>query len=180
MRLRVTASTGLVIGGVLGMAGTFFPSASLRGLAWGIDGVGLIVAGALLTIYYFRQGHDVVSAGFLVFAVGEGLILSGASIDPVAGVASFGAGASLWAAALALISLTRVFPALVRGLGLVASALFAAVAIHVFAGYPLSSLSVPLPFYAYPFFVATIFGWAWALLRTSPQNRHLSRGTEKK
>jgi hypothetical protein len=57
MQLRAIAATGLVMGGVLGMAGTLVPSASLRGMAWGLDGVGLIVASALLTIYFFRQGH---------------------------------------------------------------------------------------------------------------------------
>ena len=31
--LRVLASIGLAVGGVLGMAGTFAPSAALRGLA---------------------------------------------------------------------------------------------------------------------------------------------------
>jgi hypothetical protein len=164
-QLRVIASTGLILGGVLGLAGTFAPSASLRGLAWGLDGVGLIVASAVLLVYYFRHGHDLVAAGFLVFAVGEGLILSGAALDPVASVPSFGAGASLWAAALALISLPRVFPALVRGLGLIAAALFAVVALLVFAGQVLSPLATPLPFYAYPFLVATLFGWAWVLLK---------------
>ena len=39
--LRVTASVGLAVGGTLGMAGTFASSASLRGLAWGIDGIAL-------------------------------------------------------------------------------------------------------------------------------------------
>ena len=43
LRLRVIASTGLVLGGILGMAGTFATSAPLRGLAWGIDGVGIAV-----------------------------------------------------------------------------------------------------------------------------------------
>lgn len=170
-RLRVIASTGLVIGGVLGMAGTSAPSASLRALAWGLDGVGLVVASALLTVYYIRQGQDLVAAGFLVFAVGEGLILSGAAVDPVASIPSFGAGASLWAAALALISLPAVFPIPVRGLGLIASALFAVVAVKIFAGSPLSPLAAPLPFYAYPFFAATIFGWAWVLLKSGAQSR---------
>ncbi|PYN92874.1 MAG: hypothetical protein DMD91_31470 [Candidatus Rokuibacteriota bacterium] len=32
------------------MAGTFAPSAAFRGLAWGIDGVSLVMAGALLTL----------------------------------------------------------------------------------------------------------------------------------
>ena len=42
--LRVLASIGLIVGGALGTAGTFAPSASLRGLAWGIDGVALVIA----------------------------------------------------------------------------------------------------------------------------------------
>lgn len=38
--LRVLASIGLGVGGTLGMAGTFAPSAALRGLAWGLDIIG--------------------------------------------------------------------------------------------------------------------------------------------
>lgn len=49
-RLQHVAAIGLVTGAILGMAGTFAPSASLRGLAWGMDGTALIVAAALLTI----------------------------------------------------------------------------------------------------------------------------------
>jgi hypothetical protein len=41
--LRVLASAGLAVGGVFGMAGTFAPSAALRGIAWGIDGVALVL-----------------------------------------------------------------------------------------------------------------------------------------
>jgi hypothetical protein len=102
--LRVLASVGLAVGGVFGIAGTFASSPSLRGLAWGIDGVGLIMAGAVLTLVFYRKGQDVVASGFLVFAVGEGIILSGAAMDLTASVPSFGAGTSLWALALVLIS----------------------------------------------------------------------------
>ena len=98
--LRVLASIGLAVGGAFGLAGTFAPSASLRGLAWGIDGVGLVMAGAVLTLVFYRKGQDLVASGFLVFAIAEGLILSGAAMDPTASVPSFGAGASLWALAL--------------------------------------------------------------------------------
>ena len=77
--LRLIAPSGLVIGAVLGVAGTFVPSASLRGLLWGLDGIALIVATALLTIHHFRRGNDVVAAGFPVFVVGETLILAGAA-----------------------------------------------------------------------------------------------------
>ena len=105
------------------MAGTFAPSASLRGLVWGIDGVGLIMAGALLTLAFYRKGQDLVASGFLVFVVGEGLVLSGAAMDLAASVPSFGAGISLWALALVLISIPRVFPLPVRLLGFLAAVL---------------------------------------------------------
>jgi hypothetical protein len=37
--------------------------------------------------------------------------------------------------------------------------------VQVFAGRPLTPLSVPLPFFAYPFLAVTLFGWAWAHLK---------------
>lgn len=173
-QMRSLASAGLVLGGFLGLVGTLAPSAALRGLAWGIDGVALVVASALLTVYYFRQGQDLVASGFLVFLVGQAVILSGAAMDLSASVPAFGAGASLWAAALALISSQGVFPVPVRVLGLVACALFVATAVQIFAGVALLPTSAPLPFYAYPVFVATLFGWVWTLLKTSvpPELRH--------
>jgi hypothetical protein len=93
-RPQLIAPSGLVIGAVLGMAGTFVPSASLRGLLWGLDGIALIVATALLTIHHFRRGNDVVAAGFLVFVVGETLILSGAAMDLAASRCGPGTSAS--------------------------------------------------------------------------------------
>ena len=147
------------------MAGTFAPSASLRGLAWGIDGVGLVMANALLTLAFYRKGQDLVASGFLVFAVGEGLILSGAAMDLAASVPSFGAGTSLWALALLLISIPRVFPIAVRLLGLFAAVLFGVTALLIFAGVHVTPLTTPLPFYAYPVLVATLIGWIWALVK---------------
>jgi hypothetical protein len=164
-RLRVVASVGLVVGAVLGMAGTFASSVSWRGLAWGLDGTALVVAAALLAVHHLRQGNDVVAAGFLVFVVGQGLILSGAAIDLAASTPSFGAGVALWAASLALVSAPNVMPAVVRGIGFIASLLFAVVAVTIFVGRALTPLSAPLPFFAYPFLAATLFGWAWAHLR---------------
>ena len=40
---RLISSGGLVVGSALGMVGTFVPSAAVRGLLWGLDGVALIV-----------------------------------------------------------------------------------------------------------------------------------------
>ena len=152
-------------GAILGLAGTFVPSDSLRGLLWGLDGIALVVATALLTVHYFRRGADVVAAGFLVFMVGETLILAGAAMDLVGSRPVFGAGAGLWAASLALVSAPNVMPAWVRVVGAVAAALFAVVAVQVFLGRVLTPLAEPLPFFAYPFLVATLCGWAWAHCR---------------
>jgi hypothetical protein len=163
--LSILASMGLAVGAVLGMAGTFAPSDSLRGLAWGIDGLGLVMASALLTLAYYRKGQDVVAAGFLVFAIGEGMIVSGAAMGLAESVPSFGAGAGLWAVALALISVPNVFPLFARILGLVASVMFAGTAILIFAGVRILPTSSPLPFYAYPMLVATMISWIWTLLR---------------
>jgi hypothetical protein len=79
-KLRILAFIGLAVGGALGMAGSFASSASLRGLAWGIDGAALVMASALLTVRFFRAGQDLAAAGFLVFAVGEGVILSSVTL----------------------------------------------------------------------------------------------------
>jgi hypothetical protein len=161
---RLIASGGLAIGALLGMAGTFAP-ASLRGLAWGMDGVALIVASAMLTLHHFRRGNDTAAAGFLVFVAGETLIVSGAAMDLVASAPLFAAGAGLWAASLAVVSSSNVMPPLLRGIGFIASLLFAVVAVEMFSGRPLTPLSQPLPFFAYPFLAATLFGWAWAHYR---------------
>ncbi|MEO8185784.1 MAG: hypothetical protein ABI580_00270 [Burkholderiaceae bacterium] len=163
--LRVLASVGLAVGGVFGMAGTFAPSAFLRGLAWGIDGVGLVMASALLTLAFYRKGEDLVASGFLVFAIGEGLILSGAAMDLAASVPSFGAGTSLWAVALVLISIPRVFPLPVRLLGFFSAVRFGVTAVQIFAATQLMPTTVPLPFYAYPVLVATLVGWIWTLVK---------------
>ena len=164
-RLRLIAAGGLVIGAVLGMAGTFTPSASLRGLAWGLDGTALIVATALLTIHHVRRGNEAAAAGFLVFVVGEGLIVSGAAMDLAASTPAFGAGVGLWAASLALVSASGTMPPVVSGVGFVGSLLFSIVAVRIFLGSALTPLSQPLPFFAYPFLPAILFGWAWVHYR---------------
>lgn len=156
---------GLAIGAVLGMAGTFVSSASMRGLLWGLDGTALIVAAALLAVRHLRRGNDVIAAGFLVFVAGETLVLSGSAMDLAASSPSFAAGVGLWAAALALVSGPTLMPTWLRGVALVAALLFAAVAVEVFTGSALTPLSRPLPFFAYPFFAVTLFGWAWVEYR---------------
>jgi hypothetical protein len=114
-----------------------------------------------LAIHHFRKGDDTAAAGFLVFLAGETLIVSGAAMELAESAPSFAAGAGLWAASLALVSSSNVMPRLLRGIGFVASVLFPVVAVEMFAARPLTPLSEPLPFFAYPFLAATLLGWAW-------------------
>ena len=165
-QLRIIAACGLAVGAILGLVGTFTPP-PMRGLLWGLDGIALVIASALLAIQHFRQGHDLVAAGFIVFAIGEGVLLSGVALDPgdPGPVSSFAAGAGLWAAGLALISAPAVMPLVVRILGFISALLFAIHAVMVFSGHPLSALSTPLPLFAYPFLVITLLCWAFLCLR---------------
>lgn len=165
-RTSVLASGGLVLGAVMGMAGTFVSSPSLRSVAWGLDGTALVTAGALLTVAFFRKGQDLVASGFLVFVAGQTLVLSTAPMGVGAGAPLFGAGTSLWAVALVLISAPSAFPAVVRALGFLAAALLGTTAFLIFSGAPVTALTDPLPFYAYPALAATMFGWAWTLWRS--------------
>jgi hypothetical protein len=155
------------VGAVGGMAGSFAPSASLRGLAWGIDGTALVAAAALLTFHHARRGNDLAAAGFLIFAAGETLILYSSALALDASPPSFGAGAALWAASLVLVSASRSMPILINGVGLVGALLFTVVAVRIFMGEALTPLSEPLPFMAYPCLAATLVGWAWTHLRAS-------------
>lgn len=159
------AALGLAVGGALGMAGSLTQTDALRGLAWGLDGVSLVTASSLLVIIHMRNGHDLLAAGFLVFAIGQGLILSTAAVDPADAAPSFGAGAGLWAAGLVIVSVPSGFPVIVRLLGLFAAILFAAVAAQIFVGTPVDATTSPLPTLAYPILVATMIGWIWSLLR---------------
>lgn len=160
-RPSALAPVCLIVGALLGLAGSFAPSASLRGLAWGIDGTALIVAAALLAVHCLRHNHPALAAGFLVFIAGETLVLSGSAMSLEASSPLFAAGSALWAAALLLVGVPAVMPRPVRVQSVVAALLFAATALQVFGGRSLTPLSQPLPFFAYPVFVLTLFGWAW-------------------
>jgi hypothetical protein len=122
----------------------------------------------LLAVHHVRERNDLLAAGFLVFLAGETLIVSGSAMELAASAPSFAAGAGLWCAGLALISASPVMPAFIRVTGAIASVLFAVTAVRIFAGAGLTPLSEPLPFYAYPFLAITLFGWAWAHVRSRP------------
>jgi len=143
------------------MAGSFAPTAELRGLAWGVDGIALIVASALLAVHHVRRGDELLAAGFLVFLAGETLIVSGSAMELSASAPSFAAGAGLWSAALALVSASTIMPRFVRVTGAIAATLLAGTAARIFGGAGLTPLSQPVPFFAYPFLAVTLLGWAW-------------------
>ena len=159
------AAGGLLVGAVFGLSGTLVASPALQASLWAIDSVALVVATSLLALRYFRAGIDIVAAGFLVFAIGEGVLLSGTAAGSTGSVPAFAAGTALWAAALALINAPPQLPGWLRVLGGAAACLFAITSGRIYAGEVLLPTSSPLPFFAYPFLVATLLGWAWMLVR---------------
>lgn len=167
--MRTTSDTiaaiGLAIGGAFGLAGTFVSSAPLRETLWAIDGVALVVATALLTMKYQRQGNELVAAGFLTFLAGESLLLAGNAAGLEASVPSYVGGISLWAAALVLIGASTTFARWIRLTGLIAAILFVVTVGMVLWGAPLLPISAPLPAAGYPFLVLTFAGWIWTLLK---------------
>lgn len=156
---------GLAAGAVFGMAGTLVPEASVRQILWGIDGVALVAATTLLAIRALRAGHDMMAAGFLVFALGETVLVSGNAAGLAAAVPSFGGGVALWAAGLLLVSGPAVLPGWVRAAGVVAAVLFAVVAVRIHLGEALPATASPLPSLGYPPLVLTFVGWIVTLLR---------------
>lgn len=168
-QLKLFAVVCLVVGGVLGMVGSFSPPA-VRGIAWGLDGTALVLGAALLAVHHIKRGHEQLAAGFLVFAAGQTLVVSGSAMELPASSPSFAAGVGLWAAALALVSASSLMPVFVRVTGAIAALLFAVTALQTYGGLALTPLSKPLPFFAYPFLVLTLFGWAWVHYRSDPHD----------
>ncbi|HET9824857.1 MAG TPA: hypothetical protein VFP87_05955 [Chitinophagaceae bacterium] len=157
----IISITGLLAGCLLGMAGSVIPSVTFRSLAWATGSVGLILAGALLAVFYFRKGYDALAAGFLIYVLAEAIVFSSCATNVDNNIPSFGAGTFLWALSIGFLSFQKVFPLLVRLTGIIAATLFAVVSVLIFTGCPLNALAKPFPFYAYPFFAATLAGWAW-------------------
>ena len=86
-----------------------------------------------------------MAGGFLVFAIGEGVLLSSAAADPESSVPSFAAGITLWGTALLLVSVPRLFALPVRIIGVVSAILFILTAARIFMGEQLLPTSTPLP-----------------------------------
>jgi hypothetical protein len=165
--VNVIAIVGLALGGLFGMMGALLAARNLQAICWAIDGVGLIVATVILALKYFRRGKDLVAAGFMVFSIASGVMLTGTATTLAASVPSFGAGAALWVVALLMVSIPREFALWARLAGMMASILFTIVSARIFWGEQLLPTALPLPYFAYPFLVLAVAGWIWKLLRYS-------------
>ena len=163
--LSIVAVIGLALGGIFGMAGTMVAQANLRALFWGIDGAGLVFATAILALQHFRRGNDALASGFLVFAIGESVILTSAAAPLEATGPSFAAGTALWSAALLLTSIPPGFPIWTRAAGVIGAILFAITSARILWGEQVLPTSSPLPYFAYPFLVLSFLGWIWSVLR---------------
>ncbi len=125
----------------------------------------------LLTLRFYRKGQDLVASGFLVFAVGEGIMLSGGNHGP-------GRKCSVIWGRDRLVGSVRWAHQCSACLPPHCAASRTCRSHHVrghgrenFAGVQILSTSSPVPFYPYPFFVATFFGWIGTLLKPdAPQN----------
>jgi hypothetical protein len=164
-KLNLLPVIGLALGAIFGLAGTMVEQPHLQQIFWAIDSAGLVMATSLLSLKFFRKGNDIVATGFLVFAIGEGVLLSGTGAGTVASVPAFAAGTALWGTALLLVSIPREFAIPVRVVGVVAAILFMITSARIFLGEQLLPTASPLPFFAYPFLVLTFLGWIWRLLR---------------
>src|SRR5579871_4471471 len=164
--LRVLAVIGLVAGGVLGMAGSMVAASNIRAVCWAIDATGVIVATIIMAISYLRAGKMEVAAGFFVYALGEGIMLTGTPMSLEASIPAFAAGTALWSAGLALVSVPREFALFTRFVGLVASVLFGVVSLQIFWGIALTPIARPLPTFAYPILVLTFAGWIWTIVKS--------------
>jgi hypothetical protein len=166
-RNDLIAVVGLTLGSTLGIGGTLVSTDSLRQIFWMIDGVGVVVATSLLAVRFFRRGDDLAAAGFIVFALGESLLVSGNAAGLDASVPSFGGGVALWSAGLLLIGVSNSLVTWIRAVHVVAAVLFAIVAFRIASGDHLIPTSSPLPFFAYPFVVLGFVGWIWTIMKTT-------------
>lgn len=165
--LKLAAIIGIALGGALGMLGTMVSAQNVRAIAWAVDGTALIVATSILALYFFRKGCDGIAAGFLVYAMGEAVMLGGTAGTLEASVPSFAAGTALWSAGLLLTIVPNELVFWTRISGLIAAVLFAITSARIFWGEQILPISKPLPYYAYPFLVLTFIGWIYTLLRNA-------------
>ena len=167
------AAAGLAIGAIFGLSGSFLTKDPTTQIAlYEISSVGLLVASALLTLKFFREGKDLLAAGFLIFALGEAIMSSGAGMGEELAQASFGAGMATYVPAFLLLGLSKGFPLLPRITIILAAVPFLIAAVTIFSGGQALSSS-PVVGGAYGLLVLSIIGWCTYLLRESSDEQQV-------
>jgi hypothetical protein len=174
MPSRILIVVGLAIGAVLGFGGNFIPVGSAQNVVYAISSLGLVMGSALFAAWFARQGRDTVAIGFALFALAEGILLSGlfllASAPTFPGAYTFAGGAALYAVALPLASIPPAFPLWTRITGVLAAIPFAAHALLWLLGRS-PAPSGPLASIGYVLLIVTIVGWIITALRTAPSSQ---------
>ncbi len=163
-KLNKLATLGLAIGAIFGISGSIFTNPVLQIISYQISSIGLIVACALLAVKYFRKNKDFIAVGFLLFAIGESVMSSGAAAGIIEGQAAFGAGTALYVPALLLVSIPIGFPIWTRITGTLTTIPFIMVTAIIFSGGQVLSTSV-IASLGYGMLVITIIGWILTLTR---------------
>lgn len=160
------ACGGLLVGAIFGLAGTLFASPIPRALFWTIDGAALVMATAVLAVRFLRRS-DLAAAGFLVFCMGQAIVLSTAASPILPSATIYATGIACWAIGLTMISSAYVFAQWVRIVGFVSAVSFALTSLLIQSGAGLTAVSFPLPFLAYPILALTLVGWALTIWKTA-------------
>lgn len=163
---QIIAVTGLAIGVIFGLSGSIFGGPQGKIILYGISSLGLVAAGALLTLHYFRKNDDLVATGFLVFTIGEAIMMGGAPAGDVGGQPSFGAGMAMYVPALLMISASNRFALWNRLSGIAAAIPFLIASTIIFNGGEVFSSS-GLAGAGYGLLSLTIIGWITTIWGTN-------------
>ncbi|MBK9176790.1 MAG: hypothetical protein IPM46_10755 [Flavobacteriales bacterium] len=162
--LNKLAAVGLAIGVAFGIAGGAFSDPIQQGIVYEISSLGLTAALALLAVKHMQSSQDLAAAGFIVFAIAEGVMTAGSPAGGQVAMSSFGAGMALYLPALLLIIAKPCFPVWTRITGAAATVPFGIAAAQIFLGHEVSSADA-LPGAGYGLLSLTMIGWIIALLR---------------
>ena len=171
-QLNLIACLGLATGAIFGMSGSMVANPILQTVLYEISSIGLVIAFALLTIKFIREQKDFLAAGFLLFAIAEAVMTSGAALGQIGGQASFGAGIAFYVPALLLLSIPKGFPLWIRIAGIATTIPFAISASKIFLGEVLLSTS-SIVGAAYGLLVLTIIGWIITLIRERKRTKSI-------
>ncbi|MBI4417905.1 MAG: hypothetical protein HY563_03945 [Ignavibacteriales bacterium] len=154
---RYLPATGLAIGALFGVAGSFV-TGTTQGILWEISSLGLIIGAILLAGRSGRNGEDEVAAGFVLLAIAEAVMSGGTAAGLSGSQAAFAAGTALYVPALLFIGGPKSYPVWVRLAGILAAIPFAITAFRIYAGGEVLPGS-ELPSAGYGLLTIAMIGW---------------------